>query len=601
MKKINGKVFFIFFILFFGILLGSAFAQQPVSDQPAEYRAFPYIGSRQAMWIAAQLHLMFAAFILGVPIFAVIVEFIGAYARDPIQRLRYDKLAREFTKLLLIAFSATAIWGAILTFLFITLYPKFFSYLANIFSPTLWIYPFLFFGETFTLYLYWYGWDWLQGKKKKYHLALGVLLNLFGIAVLFITDAWTTFMMSPSGVDEKGNLVSLWKAINNPLWMPLNIHRLIANIVFGGSIAAAYAAFRFLSSKTEEERAHYDWMGYIGNFIAIQAFIVLPFAGYWFGREIYAFDQQLGITMMGGFLSWLWIIQAILIGIIFLSSNYYLWIGMERIPGAERYRPYTRLILLVLIVGTLVWATPHSLVASLEEARKMGGAHHPLLGVLGVMSAKNTAVNIMILSTFLSFLFYRRGNKISRVSWARTGVIVQGLILFIAAFIVVFYGVRGYFVEAIVRIGYSVYQVLAVLSAIILTMILDIFMLRNAEEIGPIRWGKMPPRSQYALFLVAITFTWLMGLMGYARSAIRQHWHVYGVLRDTSPEAFSPTLGFAADMVSICVLLFFALVFFIFWIGHLGEKTKVLEERVEEEVKGVEGISTAKLKGGYTS
>jgi len=63
--------------------------------------------------------------------------------------------------------------------------------------------------------------------------------------------------------------------------------------------------------------------------------------------------------------------------------------------------------------------TPHSLVASLEEARKMGGAHHPLLGVFGVMSAKNTVVNIMILSTFLSFLIYRRGNKGQRVPLAQ--------------------------------------------------------------------------------------------------------------------------------------------------------------------------------------
>jgi cytochrome bd ubiquinol oxidase subunit I len=37
----------------------------------------------------------------------------------------------------------------------------------------------------------------------------------------------------------------------------------------------------------------------------------------------------------------------------------------------------------------------------------MGGTHHPFLGVLGVMSAKNTAVNLMILTTFLSFLMYR--------------------------------------------------------------------------------------------------------------------------------------------------------------------------------------------------
>jgi cytochrome bd-type quinol oxidase subunit 1 len=591
------KFFAILLLLFlFVVLIGPVFAQQAPGDKPVDYRAFPYIGSRQAVWIVAQLHVMFGAFILGVPIFAVIVEFIGFYNRDQTQRRRYDNLAKEFTKLLLIAFSATAIWGAVLTFLFIGFYPKFFNYFADIFSATMWVYALLFFGETFTLYLYWYGWDWLQEEKKKYHLTLGVLLNVFGTILLFIANSWATFMMSPSGIDkETGQLVSLWGAIHNPLWMPLNIHRLIANVVFGGSIAAAYAAFQFLSSTTDEERAHYDWMGYIGNFIAIQAFIVLPFAGYWFGREIYVYDQQLGITMMGGFLSWLWIIQAILIGIIFLASNYYLWIGMERIPGAERYRPYTQLILLVLVVGTLVWATPHSLVASLEEARKMGGAHHPLLGVLGVMSAKNTAVNIMILSTFLSFLFYRRGNKVSKVPWAKTGILIQGILLFLAAFIVIFFGVRGYFVEANVRIGYSVYQVLAVLAAIISTLVIDIMLLRGAEEIGPIRWGKMPPRSQYSLFLVAITFTWLMGLMGYARSAIRQHWHVYGVLRDTSPEAFSPTLGYAANLVSISVIIFFGLVFFIFWIGHLGEKTKKIEEKTKEFEK-----ATARLKGGYT-
>ena len=64
---------------------------------------------------------------------------------------------------------------------------------------------------------------------------------------------------------------SVWAAINNFTWMPINIHRLIANIVFGGTIAAAYAAFRFLSATTDEERARYDWMGYIGNFVALAA------------------------------------------------------------------------------------------------------------------------------------------------------------------------------------------------------------------------------------------------------------------------------------------------------------------------------------------
>ena len=66
-------------------------------------------------------------------------------------------------------------------------------------------------------------------------------------------------------------MVKLWSAIANATWMPINIHRVIANVVFGGAIAGAYAAYRFLTAKTDEERAHYDWMGYIGNFVAISA------------------------------------------------------------------------------------------------------------------------------------------------------------------------------------------------------------------------------------------------------------------------------------------------------------------------------------------
>ena len=63
-----------------------------------------------------------------------------------------------------------------------------------------------------------------------------------------------------------------------------------------------------------------------------------------------------------------------------------------------------------------------------------------------------------------------------------------------------------------------------------------------------------------------------MGLMGFARSGIRQPWHVYGVVRDTSPDAVTPALGYAANMITIVTAVFFALVLFIFWLGGLGEK-----------------------------
>jgi cytochrome d ubiquinol oxidase subunit I len=553
-----------------GVILAGALPAlaQEAAKEPA-YRNFPLLGSRLAVWAVAQLHLNFAAFILGVPIFAVIIEVMGWRTGEA----RYDWLSHELVKLTFAAFTTTALLGALLLFLFIGYYPRFWNFMSNIFYGTYWVYALLFFAETFTVYLWYYGWDWLSGSKKWIHVGLGVLSNLFGTAILLVANSWVTFMISPSGITESGALKGgVWAAMQNPTWMPINIHRLIANIVFGGTIAGAYAAFRFLGAKTDEERARYDWMGYIGNFVALAAFIVLPFAGYYLGREIYAFNQTMGITMMGGFMSWLWIIQAILIGILFLGSNYYLWLGMERIPGSERYRKFVPPMLIVLTVGFMIWATPRSMVVTLDEARAMGGTHHPFLGFFGVMSAKNTVVNLMILTTFLSFVLYRRANKISTRSWATTGMAVQWAAFAVAAIVVLFYGVYGYFVESLVRIGFSVYQVAAVLFAIAIVMAIDIPMFKGARSTGTIRWGTIAPRSQYVLILLAVTFTWLMGLMGFARSGIRQHWHVYGVLRDTSAEAVTPAIGYASNVITVVTIVFFALVLFIFWLGGLSEK-----------------------------
>jgi hypothetical protein len=47
---------------------------------------------------------------------------------------------------------------------------------------------------------------------------------------------------------------------------------------------------------------------------------------------------------------------------------------------------------------------------------------------------------------------------------------------------------------------------------------------------------------------------------------------VYGVVRDTSPDAFTPTLGFATQVVSATVLLFFVLIGFVFWLASLHDR-----------------------------
>ena len=82
----------------------------PRAFEAADYRHFPVIGSRVIVWALAQSHLMFAAFVLGVPIFVLIAEVMGVALKSE----RYDGLAKEFTRLLAMSYTITATLGGLL-------------------------------------------------------------------------------------------------------------------------------------------------------------------------------------------------------------------------------------------------------------------------------------------------------------------------------------------------------------------------------------------------------------------------------------------------------------------------------------------------------
>ena len=640
-------------ILACGLALASVLAAPVAAAEPptgaatiqpaAEYRTFLGGNSRLVIWIVAQVHLMFGAFVLGVPIFASIVEIVGWRTGDA----RYDRLAHEFTALLSAAFSTTAAFGGLLVFTLFGLYPKFMAFLTTIFHTTYYVYALLFFAEGFTLYLYYYGWDRMRGRWKGLHVLLGILLNLSGTVLMLLANAWASYMMAPSGIDKDSLrfVGTTWQAVANPLWIPLAIHRFIANIAFGGFIVGAYAALKFLGARSDADRAHYDWMGYVGNFVGLAALIPLPFAGYYLGREVYSASPVMGNNMMGGAFSWGFIIQAVLIGMLFIGGNYYLWTGMGRISGAERYQPYIKYINVVLLVSFAVWLTPRNIPLTGEEQLALGGQFHPLLKYFGLMSAKNAAVNFIILSTFFSFLLYRRANKGrlrpfaehgagAKIALAAVGaisililgwyarslltldpktldlspdqarhfrlpaylllgqvamVLVTGLLtlrdrgkaaqgLFFASTTlasVFVLGVYGFVImekaNPFLR-NLAVAQWLMVMVCLLWNATIDVLLFRRAEVVGGIRWGRMPTRSQYTLILLCVSIVMLMGLMGFIRSGLREDWHVYGVLQDTSDWAWTPTNAYMARIVGAIVLLFLGLVAFVFWVAGLGEK-----------------------------
>lgn len=560
-----------------GVRMGPA---APTSEAIV-YPRYGAFDSRLLVWFVTQQHTYFGGFVLALPIFCVIMEFAGLMVRDRSTAVRYDQMARHFLKVALLALSLTAVVGSIMLALFIAFYPSFMSYMGGTFKSMMPIYAFVFMAESTLLIVYYYSWDRLRhGTGKWVHATLGVLANAMGTALLFLANAWIAFMMSPAGVDEKGHyLGNVWHLLHSALWNPLNVHRFLADIMSGGAVVIAYSAYRFLTSKSHEERAYFDWVGYVFLFVTVCALLPMPIAGYWLMRSVYSFSQSMGVTMMGGLLTWLFVVQALLVGVLFLGINYYLWQSMGRLQGGERYQIYLKYLVYALFACLVVWFTPHTMLMSASEVRAMGGAQHPVIGNYGVMSAKNGAINVMICLTTLSYIFYRRANRTITVSWAPLGNAILGAVFSMGVLHIVWLSVYGFYLPASVRVGLSTPQAVTTFTVLVVGLLLNRWMMRGALVHGPIQWGKISVRGMVTLFGLAAAFTWVMGLMGYIRSSGRLSWHVSDIMPDVSPWAFTPSLGFAAKMVTLNMVVFWLTALFLFWLSSRGEQRVPLMER----------------------
>ncbi len=522
---------------------GVAYAQAPGAP-PVE---FPYTGNRTAVWIVAQLHILFAAFILGAPIFVVISEWLGYRKQDP----RYDRLAKEVIKVTVILYSMTALTGGLFIFVLLATYPQFTTWLINhFFMLFAVVYPLLFIGETIVLYLYFYTWDAWKGDKKARHIALGVLLNIIGTVTLFVIDGPTSFMNTPvkaEGISPAEFLqtATLWDKIFNYSWMPMNLHRLVGNVTFGGFIAGLIAAYMYMGAKKEEERAYYDWMGFVGNLIGVGALLFLPFMGYLLAYELCDYDASICPYMMADQLSMFFEMQGAMIGLIFLASNYYIWLSMKRIEGVERVRMtiFAPVVMVALpFVMTYVWTIfpvpdPRALAVLLPLAL----APVVLGRFIPLTVSSSTVIKV-------GFLMVVVGDAI----WLTPHGFVP----------------TGAKLVAELELP-SDWNFLALMPAknsaaftLVFVTVVNYIIYNRAISQGTIVWGKIDFASQFVLIFLAFSAIWTMGLMGAVRSLLRKYFHTYNLLPDFTAESFTPTLAYSAWWITGITVIFYLVVSF---------------------------------------
>lgn len=546
-------------LLVVGLLLvgTAAYAQLP-DPKPHE---FPVAGNRVAVWVVAQLHILFAAFILGAPIFVVVSEFLGWKNHDA----RYERLAKEVIKVTVILYSMTALTGGLFIFVLLATYPQLSGWLITHFFDifAIW-YPLLFIAETIVLYLYWYTWDALQGPLKLRHLALGVLLNVIGTVTLFVIDGPTSFMNTPvksaEGLDLRTFIettATLWDKVNNFSWWPLNIHRLIGNVTFGGFIAGLIAAYMYLMSKTDEDRAFYDWFGFVGNMIGVGALLLLPFAGYLLSYELCDYDASICPYMMSDQLSMFFEMQGAMVGLIFLASNYYIWLSLKRVEGLEQVRMRTTTLVLMAsipVVFMLIWT---KFPIPDPKAFILPACWVALFLIAGRFLKWTVPAQTLVKVAFLMVII---GNAIWMTPHAF--VATQALAPEDGSLSLP----HGELDLGFITLDWGMLALMPAKNAAAFTLVFvticNYILYNRALRRGRIVWGKIDFVSQFVLIFLAFSAIWTMGLMGEVRSLTRKYFHVFNLQYDFTPEAFTPTLAFSSWVITGVTLTFYIVVSF---------------------------------------
>ncbi|MFI5140323.1 MAG: hypothetical protein ACHQIM_21065, partial [Sphingobacteriales bacterium] len=358
----------------------------------------------------------------------------------------YNRFAHEILEIFMRIYLVVGVFGLVLFLALISLYSKLTRYLVALFNPFINLYVLLILILTFLFYVYYITWDKSKSPFLRWsHATLGIGIVFIATILMMIGNSWNSFMMSPAGIDYRGYFLGNYRhLLHSAIWNPINVHRFLGNLVFASSVLGAYSAYSAFNSTQLNDRAHYDRASLTTFMVTVFSLFAMPFAGYWLDREIYAYRQQMGITLHAGLLAWSFVLLATGVGLILVAANYYIWQRIETMKEGRRYQNQIKYLFFMLTVCFLIYVTPRRSVITAEELKALGGMLHPVVKNFGVESAKEAAINIAIAITMWSILLWWRTRYIVKQATPWIDSLLTGL--FVAGGInIIWLGIYGYY------------------------------------------------------------------------------------------------------------------------------------------------------------
>jgi cytochrome bd ubiquinol oxidase subunit I len=341
------------------------------------------------------VHIFFAELFVGFAIAAPVLQAWGARTGSP----RMDRLAHSMVRFNVLTFSSGATFAVLFLVLLVGFYPQVTAALFTHFFYLIAIAMASMILALWGMYSYYYKWDRYSILSKRRHALLGFTMGAFIWVWMVVMTGIDTYMTTGGGPNatpiSEGNVSSFGAALSgifNPMFVEMIVHRTFANLSWPAFALTAWAAFMYIRSKTEADKAFYDWATSVGLTWGTGFLLIQPISGFLIA---YAMQSGGGYSRLTGedgstTTSNLLYVNLIMVVLLFVLSNVAMYIGAGRHPDNVGRRPIQFFALIAALAGVC------SLLANFDHDT-------PLFWL------RYIAILIMLLATAGAFVTYLRG------------------------------------------------------------------------------------------------------------------------------------------------------------------------------------------------
>lgn len=250
------------------------------------------VWARQLQALSLIVHIPLVCFGIAFPAIVLFTEGLYLRTGDPL----YKRIAKRWSKVIIIFFAIGVVTGTILTFEFGILWPNFMATFGDVFGLGFALEGFAFFVEAIFVAIYVYGWDRLPPRV---HFWSGVPMAIAGIVGATMVISVNGWMNHPMGFDVAGGQIvniAPWRALFNDFFWHEVAHMYLAGYVVTGFLVASVYAWAWLKG----DRSRYVRTAMIIPLtVAALAAPVQVIVGDWAGRSVAEY-QPVKLAAMEG-------------------------------------------------------------------------------------------------------------------------------------------------------------------------------------------------------------------------------------------------------------------------------------------------------------